>query len=129
MIGLAAATQLVRSFEGRNFRYLWFSDLLNGWAEQMEFVVLAWFVLTETDSPFLVGIYGSLRFGGTLFSPFYGIIADRYDRKKIFIIVRSTFPIFAAIVLYLSLTERLEVSVRTIHVIMRESFRTIPLFS
>ena len=44
LIGLAAATQLVRSFEGRDFRYLWFSDVLNGWAEQMEFVALGWLV-------------------------------------------------------------------------------------
>ena len=44
MIGLAATRQLARSFKGRDFRCLWFSDVLNGWAEQMEFVVLAWLV-------------------------------------------------------------------------------------
>ena len=83
MKGFAATQGIISSLKGRNFRYLMFADILDGVAEQMEFVVLAWFVLTQTDSPFLVGVYGAIRYGGTLFSPFYGIIAARYNRKKI----------------------------------------------
>jgi len=105
--GLVATERIMSSFKARNFRYLLFSDVLNGVAEQMEFVVLAWFVLMQTNSPFLVGVYGSLRYGGTLFSPFYGIIADRYNRKKVLLLVRSGFAFLAAYLLVLSLTDGL----------------------
>ena len=33
--------------------------------QEMEALMLSWFILTETGSPFLVGLLGALRFGGT----------------------------------------------------------------
>ena len=39
------------AFRGRDFRYLWLSDSVVSCSEQMEFLVLAWFILQETDSP------------------------------------------------------------------------------
>ena len=107
MKGFTATEGIISSFKERNFRYLLFADVLDGVAEQMEFVVLAWFVLTQTNSPFLVGVYGALRYGGTLFSPFYGIIADRYNRKKVLLLVRSGFIFLAIYLLFLSLSDRL----------------------
>jgi len=99
----------IRSLRGRDFRFLWISDICNSLAEQMEFVVLSWFVLIETDSPFWVGVFVSLRFAGTLFAPFYGVLADRYNRKYIFLGVRTSFIILSAIILYVSLTDGLEI--------------------
>lgn len=79
------------------------------WAEQMEVVVLAWFVLIETDSAFLLGIFASLRFTGTLFAPLYGIAVDRYDRRTILTLSRAGFGIVALLTLVLTLTDSLEV--------------------
>ena len=101
VIRLAVASHALRSFQGKNFRYLWLSDSLLGFSEQMELVVLAWFVLIETDSAFLVGLLGSLRFTGTLFSPFFGIAVDRYDRRKLLTITRASFAITSALILVL----------------------------
>ena len=75
----------------------------------MEFVVLGWFVLLETNSPLLLGLYGALRFTGTLFSPLYGIVVDRYDRKVILRVVRTGFVANALLILFLSLTNSLQV--------------------
>ena len=86
---------------------LWFSDSLMRWAEQMEVVVLAWFVLIETNSAFLLGIFASLRFTGTLFAPLYGIAVDRYDRRTILIFSRAGFGIVALLTLLLTLTDSL----------------------
>ena len=91
-------SRFFRSFQQRNYRLLWFSDGLTSSAEQMEFLVLAWFVLLETDSPFLVGLYGALRFTGTLFAPFYGIVVDRYDRLKLLRAARIIFMAIAVII-------------------------------
>lgn len=99
----------IRSLRGRDFRHLWLSDICNSLAEQMEFVVLSWFVLVETDSPFLLGVFVSLRFAGTLFAPFYGVLADRYNRKYLFLAVRGSFIIISAIMLYISLTDELKI--------------------
>ena len=95
-------SRFFRSFQQRNYRLLWFSDGLTSSAEQMEFLVLAWFVLLETDSPFLVGLYGALRFTGTLFAPFYGIVVDRYDRLKLLRTARIIFMVIAVIIAALS---------------------------
>ena len=93
LIGRTTASQLLRSFRLPNFRMMWFSDATASSAEQMEFLVLAWYVLTETNSPFLVGLFAALRFTGTLFSPYYGILVDRYDRKRLLAGARMVFAV------------------------------------
>ena len=88
---------------------MWFSDATASSAEQMEFLVLAWYVLTETESPFLVGLFAALRFTGTLFSPYYGILVDRYDRKRLLAGARIVFALAALLILFLSATDQLQV--------------------
>ena len=78
-------------------------------AEHMEFLVLAWFILQETNSPFLLGLYGALRYMGTLFSPFYGIVVDKYDRTRLLQILRTTLTGFAFLLLLLIPTGLLHV--------------------
>ena len=78
-------------------------------AEHMEFLVLAWFILQETDSPFLLGLYGALRYMGTLFSPFYGIVVDKYDRTRLLQISRTALTGFALLLLLLIPTGLLQV--------------------
>ena len=91
------------AFRGRDFRYLWLSDSVVSCSEQMEFLVLAWFILQETDSPFLLGLYAALRFTGTLFSPLYGIVVDRYRRERLLRAVRFGFAASAIVILSLIL--------------------------
>ncbi len=97
------------AFRGRDFRYLWLSDSAVSCAEQMEFLVLAWFILQETDSPFLLGLYAALRFTGTLFSPLYGIVVDRYRRERLLRFVRFGFTLSAVAILALIVTDILDV--------------------
>lgn len=101
--------RLFRSFMQRNYRMLWFSDGATSSAEQMEILVLAWFVLIETDSAFLVGVYGALRFTGTLFAPFYGILVDRYDRLTLLRIARVIFTISAIIIATLAFIDQIHI--------------------
>ena len=101
--------RLFRSFMQRNYRMLWFSDGATSSAEQMEILVLAWFVLIETDSAFLVGVYGALRFTGTLFAPFYGILVDRYDRLSLLRIARVIFTVSAVVIAALAFTGQIHI--------------------
>ncbi|HCH10757.1 MAG TPA: hypothetical protein DEW32_16340, partial [Dehalococcoidia bacterium] len=85
------------------------SDSFVGWAEQVEYVVLAWYVLQETDSPLMLGIYGALRFTGTLFSPLFGVLVDRYDRRKLLVLTRSVFFANSGVLLVLAASDSLSV--------------------
>ena len=74
----------------------------------MELVVLSWYVL-EHANPFILGTYGSLRFGGSLIAPFYGVVADRYPRKRLLLLSRLSFVLLAGSILVLSLSGLLTV--------------------
>ena len=83
------------AFKIRSFRYQWSADLLTSWAFEMETLILAWFVLVETDSAFLVAALSSLHFGGTLLSPFFGVVADRISRRTMIIAMRCGYGILS----------------------------------
>lgn len=68
----------------------------------MELVVLSWYVLVHAD-PFILGSYGALRFGGSMVAPFFGVVADRYNRKRLVILSRCSFVVFSGTLLALSI--------------------------
>jgi MFS family permease len=67
----------------------------------METLILGWYILVETNSPFLVGLLGALRFSGTLTAPIVGVIADRVSRKMMLISLRAGAGAAALILLVL----------------------------
>ena len=75
----------------------------------MEFLVLVWYVATHTESAFLVTLYGALRFTGTLFAPFYGIIVDRYDRLMLLRVARLIFTAIAVIIAVLAFLDQIQI--------------------
>jgi len=91
------------AFRIRSYRFQWGSDLLNSWAFEMETLILGWFVLVTTDSPFLLAAFAALTFSGTLLSPFFGVLADRIDRRAILITLRLIYGALASVILLLAL--------------------------
>src|SRR5262245_1705253 len=49
------------AFRARSFRFQWPADLLTSWANEMEILILAWYVLVRTDSVLLLTLFGSLQ--------------------------------------------------------------------
>ncbi len=74
----------------------------------METLILGWFILIETDSVILLAIFAALQFGGTLLSPFSGVIADRVDRRTMLIVLRLSYALLAGIVMTLGLIGNVE---------------------
>ena len=76
---------------------------------EMEALVLAWFVLSDTGSPLQVGLIGAARFGGIFLSPLYGAIVDRFNRRTILLVVRGYNLALAIVFASLVLTDSLVV--------------------
>ena len=93
----------------RNFALVWASIMLGGMGGQMETVVLAWFVLNLTDSPFLVGVAGSARMAANILALFAGAIADRVPRHLVLAAVEFTLAALGLLMLALLLANILEV--------------------
>ena len=99
---------ILDAFQNRSFRFQWPSDGLTIWAFEMETLVLGWYILNATDSPALVGLIGTLRFGGTLFGPVYGALTDKFNRRRLLIADRATLAVIALGFATLALTGALE---------------------
>lgn len=98
----------IAAFKIRSFRFQWSADSMMTWASEMETLILGWYMLVATDSPFLVGLLGALRFSGTLTSPFVGVIADRVNRKLLLIGLRTGAGLSALALLILAAFDALQ---------------------
>lgn len=78
------------------------------WGAEMETLILGWYILVATDSPFLVGLLGALRFSGTLTAPIVGVIADRMSRKLMLFVLRAGAGLSALSLLVLAATDLIQ---------------------
>ena len=75
----------------------------------MEQLVLSWFILQETDSPFQLGLLlVFLNAPRPILSPFTGVIADRFSRRWLLVVAQSLNALTAASLLALFVSEQIE---------------------
>lgn len=102
--------QTFRSLRYRNYRLLWIGILISAAGVWMEQVAISWLVWKLTESTFLVGILHMLRsFPLLLVSPFGGVIADRFDRRRVFLVTQAAPFLLAALLATLVVTGLVEV--------------------
>ena len=77
--------------------------MLGGMGAQMEMVVLGWFVLNLTNSPFLVGLVGSSRLAANILALFAGVVTDKLPRHLLLAGVGFTMSSLAFLLLIFSL--------------------------
>ena len=106
---LTRASTPLGIFRYRNFAFVWGSTALVGMGTQMESAVLGWFVLTLTDSPFLVGSIAAARMALNFMALFAGAIADRLPRNLLLMSVEFVMGSMGILMLALILTGLLEV--------------------
>ena len=75
---------------------------------QMEAVVLAWFILNLSDSPFLVGAISAARMSLNILALFAGAVADRVPRHRLLATVEFAMAAFGIGMLVLILSGFLE---------------------
>jgi MFS family permease len=74
----------------RDFRLLWFGQLISTTGQQMQTVALAWHLFTLTDSTFQVGLiafFGIIPF--LILSFVGGAVADQIDRKRVILVTQT----------------------------------------
>ena len=106
---LSRASTPLGVFRYRNFAFVWSSTALVGIGTQMESAVLGWFVLSLTDSPFLVGSIAAARMALNFLALFAGAIADRLPRNLLLVSVEFVMGAMGILMLALILTDLLEV--------------------
>ena len=93
----------------RNFTLVWASIAQFQIGSQMEALVLGWFVIQLTDSPFLAGTIAGARMALNFLALFAGAIADRLPRHRLLAGIELVMTGLGLLVLTLLLTGWLEV--------------------
>ena len=70
---------------------------------------MGWYVLTLTDSPFLVGLTWSARMSLNIFALFAGAIADRLPRNRILAAVEFVIAALGLVMILLILSGCIQV--------------------
>ena len=86
---------LLAPFTVRSFRFQWGSDMTTSAGFEMENLILGWYVLVQTGSPFLLAVVAALQYGGTLLAPGLGVVADRVSRRTLLLSIRAAYAIIA----------------------------------
>jgi MFS family permease len=91
-------------FRVRSFRFQWPADLATSWAQEMETLILGWYVLVATESVLLLALFASLQFLGTLLAPMFGVIGDRIGHRNLLCVLRLVYTALAATLMGLGLS-------------------------
>jgi MFS family permease len=80
---IAVFRRVFKAFEYRDFRVMWFGACTSTIGTWMQIVAQAWLVYEISHSPFLLGLDTFLNgIPIFLFSLFGGVMADRFERRK-----------------------------------------------
>ena len=90
----------------RNYRLFFYGQLVSVIGTWMQNIALAWLVVELTRSPLAVGILAFCRFVPfTVFGLVAGVVADRFDNRKLVMTTQATSMFFSAILAVLVLTD------------------------
>jgi len=96
---------LLRSLRHRNYRLFFTGQLISLIGTWMDTVAEAWLVYRLSHSPLLLGVAAfASQIPVFLLAPIGGLIADRYDRRKILIWTQALSMVQAMILAILTLT-------------------------
>ena len=99
----------LRALNHAQFRRFFSAQLIALTGSWMQTVAQSWLVLSLTNSPFRLGLIGTLQFAPVLFfSVFSGAVADRFPKRRILMLTQATLACQAAALGTLAWTGRAE---------------------
>src|SRR5438132_12854244 len=85
------------SLRNPNFRIYFAAQIGSNIGAWIQITAENWLVLQLTDSGLTLGITNALQFGPLVFFGLYGgVIADRFDRRRLLIVTQSALALLAA---------------------------------
>jgi len=101
----SAFSRIFESLKHKNYRlYFWgqTASLIGTW---MQAVAMSWLIYRLTESIVLLGTVAFLtQIPTLLFTPFSGVIADRYDKRKLLMLTQSMYMLQAVLLAVFTLT-------------------------
>ena len=96
-------SNIFRSLRHRNFRLFFIGQLISLHGTWMQSVAQAWLVYRLTQSGFMLGLTGTATLlPALIFGLFGGVLADRFSRKKLLIVVQSLAMVQALVLAVLT---------------------------
>jgi MFS family permease len=96
---------LLRALQNRNYRLFFTGQGLSLIGTWMQNVAMGWLVYRLTNSPFYLGVVGfASQVPILIAAPFGGVLADRFDRKRILIVTQLLSMVQALAVTILAMT-------------------------
>src|SRR6185436_9049603 len=87
---------MLRSLQTRNYRLYASGQVISLTGTWMQRVAQDWLVLELSNSGTALGIVTALQFGPTLlFSLWGGVLADRYDKRRLLILTQASMAVVA----------------------------------
>jgi MFS transporter, DHA3 family, macrolide efflux protein len=97
-------------FINNNFFLLWLGKIISQLGDKFYSIALAWWILQKTNSPSIMGSFLLVSVMPGLILGFYaGTMIDRWNRKRLLIITDIIRGSLVFIIVFLSLTNNLEV--------------------
>jgi MFS family permease len=107
---VAGLRSILRALKHRNFRLFFGGQSISLIGTWMQSIALSWMVYRLTNSPFLLGFVG---FAGQiptfLLAPFAGVLADRWNRRRLLILTQSLAMVQALALSLLIFTETIHI--------------------
>jgi MFS family permease len=89
---------MFRSLRTRNYRLWFFGQTVSQCGTWMQSVAQYWLVLELTHSAFDLGITAALQFAPVLlFGTIGGLVADRFDKRKVLLVTQTAFTAQATV--------------------------------
>lgn len=100
----------VRALRYRNYRLFFAGQSVSLSGTWIQIVAVSWLIYRLTNSPLLLGI---VAFAGQvptfIIAPFAGVVADRFNRRKILIITQTALMLQALILAFLAISGHIAV--------------------
>ncbi|WP_202923807.1 MFS transporter [Pontibacter fetidus] len=101
---------MFRALRYRNYRLFFIGQgisLIGTWMQQ---IALSWLVYRLTDSVFLLGaVTFSSQIPSFILSPFAGVLADKFERRKVLVVTQALSMVQASTLAALVLTQTIEI--------------------
>jgi MFS family permease len=106
----APLKSIIRALAHRNFRLFFGGQSVSLIGTWMQRVALSWLVYRLTHSAFLLGLVGfSSQIPVFLLAPFAGVLADRWNRRRILILTQTLAMVQAFVLSFLVLTGMVQI--------------------